>query len=146
MNNKKKSWLVLSTLAILGLLICLSPAVNASNAESIAKLRLGKDYVESQGANCRGKASGKYLSQGDHYIVSTTLYRGNKYFIVGAGDSGVDDLDIILLDRYGNEYDRDAAHDAAPIVKANVSTTGTYHIGVKMHQGSGYSNVMVCYE
>ena len=131
---------------MLSLFIGLSPLANASDAESMAKLQLTKLLVESQGANCRGRASGRYLSRGDHYIVPATLYRGNKYFIIGAGDSGVRDLDIILLDDYGNEYDRDTATDAAPIVEARIGTTGTYYIGVKMHRGSGYSNVMICYE
>jgi len=118
----------------------------ASDAQSIRKLRVVKRYVESLGAGCRDRAHGEYLRQGKYYLLKTTLYRGNQYFIIGAGDSSVHDLDIIMLDENSNEIDRDRKSNATPIVEVSPRWSGTYYIGVLMYSGSGYSNVMVCYK
>jgi hypothetical protein len=143
--NNKKSWAKLSIFAIFAVLMGLSSIANADNAESMTKLSVLKAAVENRGVNCRGRARGSYLNQGGYYVLTTTLYRGNEYFIIAAGDSNVDDLDIVLLDEYGNEYDRDTKMDAVPMVEASIGTTGTYRVAVVMQSGSGHSNIMVCF-
>ncbi len=145
MKIGKTSVLVILVSAFMALVI---PSISyASDAQSMRKLRQVKRYIENRGAGgCRDNASGKYLSQGDYYIVRTTLYSGNSYFIIGAGDSSVRDLDIIMLDENYNEIDRDQKSDATPIVAVSPRWSGTYYIGVLMYSGSGYSNVLVCYK
>lgn len=127
------------------ILLMISTLSYANNRESLMKLVLVKAYAENKGANCRNRASGRYLSEGGYYVVPTTLYRGNKYFIVGAGDSTVRDLDILITDAYGNIYDRDTKTDAMPIVDARVYSTKKFYIVVKMHRGHGHSNIAICH-
>jgi len=143
MNNiTGKAW----GLVVFVLALSIPSISYASDAESIRKLSLVKTYVESLGAECRGRASGKYLNRGQYYIVQTSLYKHNRYFIVGAGDSTVRDLDILLLDENENEIDRDAGRDPSAIVEVNPRWSGTFYIAVLMYSGHGYSNVMICYE
>lgn len=89
---------------------------------------------------------GKYLTEGDYYVIKTTLYRGNLYAIVGAGDNYTRDLDIYLYDENDHLIDRDVQTDELPMVEVTPRWTGTFYIKVKMHRGFGYSNVAICYK
>ena len=143
--KKNMFWKKLSLFSFIILIMSSLSSAYASNRESMMKLRIVKAYAENRGAECRNKARGRYLKQGRYYTIKTTLYRGNKYYIVGAGDSTVRDLDIVITDRYGNVYDRDRKRDALPIVVARAYSTKTFYVRVKMHRGHGYSNIAICY-
>ncbi|MBF0550281.1 MAG: hypothetical protein HQK60_07080 [Deltaproteobacteria bacterium] len=127
-------------------LIVISSPTIASDAESLNRLQIMVFAVQLKGCDCRDYASGKYLSEGDYFTIRTTLSRGNQYVIMGAGDSTVRDLDIILYDENGNEIDRDTQTDATPMVAVSPRWTGTFYIKVKMYRGFGYSNVAICYQ
>ena len=86
-----------------------------------------------------------YISEGGYRTINTTFIRGNTYFILGAGDGGVRDLDIILYDENWNEIDRDTQTDESPIVKVTPKWTGEFHIRVKMYSGSGCAYLGICY-
>jgi hypothetical protein len=147
MNNRTGKTGVLMVFALALLATLAIPSISyASDAESIRKLRQVKRYVESLGVDCRGSASGNYLKRGDYYVVKTTLYRWNHYMIIGAGDSNVRDLDILLLDENYNEIDRDTGTDSTPIVKVQPRWSGTFYIAGLMYSGHGYSNIMICYK
>jgi len=148
MNNKSKVWILVVFVATFFMAATLTiPSIGyASDAQSMRKLRTVKRYVERRGVDCRNRASGDYLSQGDNYVVRTTLYRQNEYVIIGAGDSSVRDLDILILDENFNEIDRDTKRDSTPIVEVSPRWSGTFYIGVLMYRGSGYSNIMICYK
>jgi len=148
MMNKRtgKTWVLLVLVSAFMAILAIPSISYASDAQSMRKLRQVKRYVENRGAGCRNRAHGEYLSRGNHYIVRTTMYSSNRYLIIGAGDSGVRDLDIIMLDENYNEIDRDRKRDATPIVEVSPRWSGTFYIGVLMYSGSGYSNIMVCYK
>jgi len=142
-----KTWGLLVLVLALMAIVAIPSISYASDAQSMRKLYKLKRALERQGvAYCRNKASGRYLRQGKYYIVRTTMYRGNKYYIIGAGDSSVRDLDILMLDENYNEIDRDRRSSAEAVVAVSPRWPGTYYIAVLMYRGSGYSNVMVCYK
>ena len=147
MNNRTGKTGGVVVLALLATLTI--PSIGyASDAESMRKLAVVKLLVESGGMNCRDRAveGAKYLREGKRYVLETTLYRGNEYKIIGAGDSDVRDLDIILFDEDLDEIDRDTGTDSIPIVEVSPSWSGTFYIAVVMYSGYGYSNVMICYK
>ncbi len=149
MNNRTgKVWiLVVFVVTFFMAATLMTPSIGyASDAQSMQKLRTVKRYVERRGVDCRNRASGDYLTQGNHYVVPTTLYRRLEYVIIGAGDSSVRDLDILILDENYNEIDRDTMRDSAPIVEVTPRWSGTFYIGVLMSRGSGYSNIMICHK
>ncbi|MCP4701622.1 MAG: hypothetical protein GY862_32895 [Gammaproteobacteria bacterium] len=130
----------------LGIALAVPLPSYASNLESVVKLSLlAAKFRNMTGGYCRTSVSGKYLSQGRAYTVKTTLYRGYSYTIFGAGDSSVNDLDIIIYDENWNRIKRDTKSDAIPVVASRPKWTGTFYIRAKMYSGSGYSNVMICH-
>lgn len=139
-----KKGIVVAAFVILSLL-AISVTVTASDRESMNKIRQIARYLSNQGWDYRGRATGDYLSQGRRYFFRTTLFRGNSYMIIAAGDSGVRDLDIQLYDENGNLIDDDDDNDSTPIVEVSPSWSGTFYVVVKMYRGSGYSNVAICY-
>ncbi len=146
-NNIGKfgAWVVILTC----LTILTTPIASyASDAESMRKLRLLVRSMKLQirGIECRNKARGNYLSQGNSYRVTTTLYSNFSYFIAGAGDSSVRDLDIVVYDQNFNKLRKDIKTDSTPIVSFSPRWSGTFYIKVKMYSGYGYSNIVVCYK
>jgi hypothetical protein len=116
----------------------------ADDSESMRKLRIAAALIRSEGYSCRNRVGGKRLNEDGSYTVKTTLYSGNDYAIIGAGDSDVRDLDIELYDENFNLIDRDTQDDALPIVKVSPRWSGRFYIRATMYRGYGYSNVMIC--
>lgn len=118
----------------------------ASDQQSMSRLNDVADYMRwEKDLSCRDKASGRRLSNGESYRYSTTLYKGNTYYIFAAGDYDVKDLDIILYDENGNKIDEDKQTDALPIVEVTPRWSGEFVVKVHMYQGYGYSNFAICY-
>ena len=65
------------------------------------------------------------------------LEGGKCYAILGVGDNGVRDLDLVLVDDRGREIDRDVEQDARPVVRVCAERSGTYSMKVRMFSGSG---------
>lgn len=123
-----------------------SSSTLASDAQSMDRLRDMANFIQYEyGVDCRDRARGERLSEGQNYTYSTTLYEGNTYYVFAAGDYSVDDLDIILYDENWNEIDKDTQTDALPIVEVSPRWSGTFYVRVKMYSGYGYSNFAVCY-
>lgn len=120
--------------------------LEGQDSVSMRKLSAMVVLLEFKGYEPRDRAQGKYLTEDDYYVIKTTLYRGNSYVIVGAGDNYTRDLDIYLYDENENFIDKDVQEDALPVVNVTPKWTGTFYIKVKMHRGSGYSNVAICYK
>jgi hypothetical protein len=117
----------------------------AGKTEVQRKLDVVVTALASKGYDCRDSYRGKWLGQGDYFVYETTLLAGNSYALIGAGDSGVRDLDIVLYDENAGLIDRDKKADALPIVEVTPRWTGTFYVKVEMHSGSGYSYVAVCF-
>ncbi|GEM_PF-791350 len=139
-------WIGLSgVVATLGLALPIQ-STQASDRESLLKLAIAATKFRSEGYSCRSRASGERLNEDDSYTVKNTLYTGNSYAIIGAGDSDVIDLDIELYDENFNLIDRDTQTDPYPIVKVSPGWSGRFYIRATMYRGYGYSNVMICYK
>jgi hypothetical protein len=131
--------------------------VDASDSESMSRLRaavhlIKRRIVDETGCyscgHCRSRARGQYGREGKSYIIPTTLYHTSRtynYYIIGAGDNGVDDLDLELYDSNFNLVDKDTKRDNLPILTYTPRRTGRYYIRVKTYEGRGYSNVAICH-
>lgn len=144
---KKKVFIgVLSTILFFGAYSEISIAsdygCNLGSMKNLAKI---KAYAERRGFSCRGRARGLgFLKRGQNRVTLTTLYRGNHYLLIGAGNEHVKDLDLILYDENGNFINSDRKSDALPIVEVHPKWTGRYYIKGHMDSGRGCSNVMIC--
>jgi len=118
----------------------------ATEKRALQKLAVIAVLMEARGWDFRDKASGDYLSEGESYVIRTTLLRGNTYKIIAAGDDSVEDLDIILYDENANEIDRDTQTDSLPVVDVAPKWTGVFYIKIKMYKGSGHSKFVVFYQ
>ncbi len=68
---------------------------------------------------------------------AVNLQAGSCYAITAVGDSGIQDLDLALLDAGGREVDRDHAQDARPVVRVCPQTTGQFTVRVTATAGAG---------
>ena len=76
----------------------------------------------------------------EHGRVAThrlDLDAGACYAIVAAGDGGVRDLDLRLLDDRDAELARDTATDPRPRLRACAERSGPYRLEVRMFDGNG---------
>ncbi|UCH92382.1 MAG: hypothetical protein JSV88_19080 [Candidatus Aminicenantes bacterium] len=148
MKRKNIFYSALWLLAFTFLLSLMLTTVKLEGQDSVSmrKLEAAVALLVLQGYEPRPEAKGKYLTEGDYYTIKTTLYRGNKYKILAAGDDYTRDLDIYLYDENWNEIDKDSQEDALPIVEVTPQWSGTFYIKVKMYEGSGYSNVAICFK
>ena len=58
------------------------------------------------------------------------------YMILGVCDRDCSDLDLVLRSRGGDEVDADREPDDVPMVRATITTAGTYVLAVEMHSCS----------
>jgi hypothetical protein len=138
--------------ALLVALLSLRPAF-ATDTESLLRLNIAAMTFHNEArtlgypyADCRPYAhSNVFLSEGDSYLISTTLYQGYDYVILGAGDRGVKNLDVEIYDENRHLLNRDTDHDAMPMLKTHPNQSGRFYIRVKAREGSGYSNIMICH-
>jgi len=134
------------TASVIGALAIGSTFAVASDEDSLDQLAVVKYLTEASGlGQCRDTAQGRYLRQGDSYVIETTLYAGQNYSLVAAGDGTVRDIDMKIYNSSLDLVAKDTMADAVPIVEVTPRRTGTYHVKVLMYSGYGYSNFMVCY-
>lgn len=84
------------------------------------------------GSNTRGE-----LTEGQTRDFSVELEGGKCYAILGVGDNGVRNLDLVLKDGAGTTIDQDVEVDARPIVRVCPEQSGRYTMTVGMNAGSG---------
>jgi len=60
---------------------------------------------------------GAFLASGESQSVTEWFYGGVEYLILGIGDEDVLDLDLFLVDQYGNAVARDVGTNNRPIVR-----------------------------
>lgn len=69
--------------------------------------------------------------------ITQHLEAGQCYTYVALGGSGVDDIDIRILDDSGTEIGRDGTRDRQAAAQACPDTTGDYQVIVEMREGDG---------
>jgi hypothetical protein len=98
--------------------------------------RVDRD-LQSRGYEVMGSSVTGTLSNAGTQDQGVTLTAGSCYAIAAVGDSGVQELNLYLLDGAGNEVDRDHAQSARPVVRVCPQTTGQFTMRVRMVQGEG---------
>lgn len=77
------------------------------------------------------------LDVGQDYTFRRTLYEGNEYIILAAGDRDVEDLDLYVYDENWNEIGVDiSVGPRAAVGEFSPAWTGTYYIVVDLYRGS----------
>jgi hypothetical protein len=99
--------------------------------------RLLDSDIRARGYQPYGDQSRGQLGEGQTRDFSMQLEGGKCYAILGVGDNGVRDLDLILKDSNGQTLDQDVETDARPIVRVCPDDTGQYTMTVRMYAGSG---------
>jgi hypothetical protein len=77
------------------------------------------------------------LAQGRAEARDVDLAAGACYALVAAGDGGVRDLDLRLVDRQGAEIARDMATDPRALLRVCPGASGTFRLEVRMFDGNG---------
>lgn len=77
------------------------------------------------------------LPEGADARITQHLEAGQCYTYVGLGSSGVEDIDVRVLDDAGTEIGRDGTRDRQAAAQACPDATGDYQVVVHMQDGSG---------
>ncbi|HEY8535452.1 MAG TPA: hypothetical protein VIL25_03350, partial [Vicinamibacterales bacterium] len=93
--------------------------------------------MRARGYEGYGTQATGQLGTGETRNFGIQLEGGRCYAILAVGDSGVRDLDLLLLDPSGREVDRDLAQDARPTVRVCPERSGAYTMQVRMTDGAG---------
>lgn len=83
------------------------------------------DYVDG---NC---IFGVYLSKGAAHSLSTQFEGGVNYYVFGAGDNDIIDLDLTLLSSAGEVLLEDSDNDATPILQFKPNYSGNMILKIK---------------
>jgi hypothetical protein len=108
-----------------------------SGATIDQNFRLLDADMRARGYESYGDVSRGSLQQGGEQTYPIQLEGGKCYAILGVGDNGVRDLDLVLVDGSGRPIDRDVEADARPVVRVCAATTGEYRMQVRMAAGQG---------
>lgn len=81
------------------------------------------------------------LEEGDHHDEELLLPSGRCYRVLAVGRSGLEDLDLSLLDGSGGVLHQDAGGDAAPVLGLTPpicpEVPTVYQLRFRAHRGSG---------
>jgi hypothetical protein len=137
---------IASFAAVLVVAIVLMPG-SARGDRSLVRVRAltAANALEDRGFSCRGGSQIVYLESGYAYTLQTTLFRGNRYALLGFGDDGVRDLDLELYDENWHLISHDTSVDNYPVVDVEPRWTGTFYYKIIMYSGEGHATALICY-
>lgn len=93
--------------------------------------------ILSRGYEVFGEPARGELEDSQHRDFPVTLEGGRCYAILAVGDNGVRNLDLLLHNGSGREFDRDFDTNAQPIVRVCPESTARLHVRVAMNEGAG---------
>lgn len=73
-----------------------------------------------------------FLTDKEEVTFNRWFDKGKQVAILGGGDDGVQDLDIVITDKAGKRVAADVMDDPSPVVEFTPSETASYSITVKM--------------
>lgn len=137
MLNKTLKTKVFATLAAISTTCFLAPtAVRADNSQYVNEVgrQLARAAIASglRGYTLTHKPFIDLLTHGRSHYITLNLRAGTSYGIVGVCDRDCRDLDIALLDSYGNLIASDLQNDDIPFIRINPNYSGNYRIRVDM--------------
>jgi hypothetical protein len=77
---------------------------------------------------------GVYLEVGEDVGWGARLEGGTEYVFIGGGDEDATDIDIKILDEYGNVIEEDVLEDNNPVVKFRPKKDGVYNVRLKLYE------------
>ncbi len=120
-------------------------AARAAEAELSGESALTRleSVVERHGRNMRPVtvAAREELAEGQRLERSVQLRPGRCYRVLAAGESGVRDLDLAVIDPHGATLQRDASDDASPtlgvVAPLCPAAAGDYRVALHLEAGEG---------
>ena len=112
-------------------------ATSTAGANLDENFRLLDADMRARGYEPYGDPSRGQLDQEAARDFEISLEGGKCYAILAVGDTGVHDLDLLLIDRGGRQVDRDVEQDARPVVRVCPERSGDFSMQVRMHRGQG---------
>lgn len=84
-----------------------------------------------------GSISAGSLAEGTEARIDAALTPGQCYAVVGLGDGGVANLDVVIVDEAGTEVAHDTTQDGSAAVQFCPQYPARYRIAVRMQRGAG---------
>ena len=119
--------------SLLLLVACISLSAQGIVVQQIEAL---KTEMGNQGYRQYDEPRYLNLSEGETYDYEIRLDASQRYNIWGVCDGDCEDLDLRLLDAYGNTIDEDILNDDVPLIDPVAPQSGTYTLQVIMHDCS----------
>ena len=119
------------------------PQTQVIAAQSVAAAGIEENFrlldsdMRARGYEQYGDPARGQLNENATQDFALTLEGGKCYAILGVGDSGVRDLDLLLMDGGGQQLDHDMEADARPVVRVCPRTSGSFNMRVRAHAGGG---------
>ncbi|MEM7572937.1 MAG: hypothetical protein AAF433_08550 [Bacteroidota bacterium] len=116
-------------------LICLLSCCISLSAQGVVVQQIDAITEEMNNQGYRAYDQPKYLNleEGESYDYEIRLEASQRYNIWGVCDGDCEDLDLRLLDAYGNVIDEDLLEDDVPVIDPVAPQTGMYTLRVIMH-------------
>lgn len=93
------------------------------------RVAIAEEYGLSEAGNC---LLGAFVEPGATVSMNFELKAGEEYFFIGGGDEDVEDLDMTLVDKDGNEVGEDRLPDAVPIVRYTPDADGVFTMNIEL--------------
>lgn len=126
----------MSRFLLVGLLSLGLTSLVAQNDVVLTQLQNIGSTMADQGYNMVQQSEILWLDDNETKTLSVYLNSANRYQIWGVCDGDCSDLDLELVDVYGNQIDVDILEDDVPLLDPVNPQTGNYNIRVKMHECS----------
>ena len=101
-----------------------------------AQLNSITSMMRNQGLYANGSTNYLWLDDDETEVITLNLNANRTYKIWGVCDGDCEDMDLELVDLYGNQIAVDAASDAQPVLSPSLRGTGQYQLRVKMYDCS----------
>jgi len=111
--------------------------VGGSGTDFIANSVRGRHRAAGEGRPAVTDLVVTSLRTNESREVRVPVEGGHCYVVLAAGTPSVRDLDLRILDPYGNERARDHSHDALPHARVCASVGGSWRVQVRMFNGYG---------
>ncbi len=100
---------------------------DAKRAEESLRTKIFDGYA--QGWSVR-TATSVELGMGEHRVYLVTLYSGNEYRVLAAGDDAVNNIDVVLYDSAGQQVAADTTEDRDPVLTYKPAKSDSYYVAV----------------
>jgi hypothetical protein len=140
-------WRWIPVFSLVGVFLGFMPRfAHASREEAKRNASIKAALIETRGFSCRREIEMNVLDQGEHMWIQTTLYSSHQYVIIGAGDTGIEDLDMEVYDKNFQLVASDNDTTNTPIVELQPLRVATKaYIKLIAYRGEGWATAVICH-